>query len=72
MKRYYKNQKVLLRKNLKLGQIIKYLPDSKYLVSYYENNILEYDVITDVDVVDKEEYEVIRNRINLINKLLDS
>lgn len=72
MKRYYVKQQVVLRKNLKLGQIVKSLPDHKYLVSYYENNNLEYDVITNVDIVDKEEYEIIRNRINLINKLLDS
>ena len=61
-KKYHIKQNVILRKNMKLGQIIKLLPndDSKYVVSYYENNILKYDVITELDIVDNKEYEKIK------------
>jgi|GEM_PF-4127361 len=71
-KKYHIKQNVILRKNMKLGQIIKLLPndDSKYVVSYYENNILKYDVITELDIVDNKEYEKIKKRIDIINKIL--
>jgi len=72
MKNYYIDQKVLLRKNMKMGQVVKSLPNSKFLVSYYEKNILKYDVIEEADVIEKSEYEIIKKRINLINKILDS
>ena len=68
--RYYTDQKVLLRKYLKIGSIVKSLPRNKYLVSYYEENKLKYDIITEEDIMDEKEYDVIKNRINTINKLL--
>ena len=41
------------------------------LVSFYENNIFKYEVVTDdAEIVEEKEYEVIRHRINTINKLL--
>jgi len=68
--RYYTDQHVLLRKNMKMGQIVKKI-DEKYLVSYYDsNNKLKYDIITEIDVIDEEEYAVIKNRINTINKII--
>ncbi len=71
MKRYYTDQRVLLRKNMKSGQIVKPYED-KYVVSYYDGGSLKYDIITEMDVIDDKEYEIIRKRINLINKILDS
>jgi hypothetical protein len=73
MKYYYTDQKVLLRKNMKLAQIVKKLPNGNYLAAFYEDNKLKYDVIvSENDVIDEDEYEIIRKRINTINKLLDS
>jgi len=73
MKKYYADQRVLLRKNMKLGQIVKSLKkDNKYVVSYYEGSVLKYDIVTELDIIDDKEYEIIRKRINLINKILDS
>lgn len=70
MKRYI-NQRVLLRKNLKIGQISKILPNNFFLVSYYdENNKFNYLLISDDDIIEESEYEIIRNRINTINKIL--
>jgi len=55
---------------MKMGQIVKKI-DEKYLVSYYDsNNKLKYDIITEIDVIDEEEYAVIKNRINTINKII--
>lgn len=71
MKRYYVDQKVILRKNLLLGQIVRIIPNGNLLVSFYENNVFKYEVITsDSEIVEEDEYEVIRHRINTINKLL--
>lgn len=75
MKYYYIDQKVLLRKNMKMGQIVKKLPNdnSKFIVSYYDdNNKLKYDIITETDIIDENEYQIIRKRINTINKILKS
>jgi hypothetical protein len=68
----YIDQKILLRKNLLLGQIVKFLPNDKILVSYYEKNIFKYDIIDESEIIDEKEYDVIKNRVNSINKLLDS
>lgn len=70
-KYYYTDQKIIIRKNLLLGQIVKILPNNRFLISFYENNKFKYDVITELDIVDEEEYEVIRKRINTINKLIN-
>lgn len=70
MKRYI-NQRVLLRKNLKIGQIVKVLPNEFFLVSYYDdNNKFNYLLVSELDIIEESEYEIIRNRINTINKIL--
>ena len=70
-KYYYTDQKIIMRKNLLLGQIVKILPNDRFLVSYYENNKFKYDIIEKEEIVDEEEYEIIRKRINTINKLIN-
>jgi hypothetical protein len=70
-KYYYTNQKIIIRKNLLLGQIVKLLPNNRFLVSYYENNKFKYDVIDKNGIVDDDEYEIIKNRINTINKIIN-
>lgn len=72
-KKFYIDQKVLLRKNLKMATIVKFL-DHKYVVSYYdEGNKMKYDLITDdMDIIEQNEYEIIKRRINTINSILDS
>ena len=68
----YLEQKIILRKNLKLGKIEKKLPNKLYLVSYYnDTNKLQYDLIDEGDILDEKEYEIIKNRNNRINKLFD-
>ncbi len=72
MKRYYyPNTQVILRKTLKKGLIVKKLDGQRMLVSYYDNNKLKYEVITELDIIDDDEYLKIRNRINTINKIID-
>lgn len=70
--RFYIDQKVLLRKNMKMATVVKKLTGTaKWVVSYYdENNKFVHDVITELDVIDDNEYEIIKRRINLINKIL--
>lgn len=73
MRKFYTDQKVLLRENLKMATIIKKHPsmDEKYIASYYDsNNVLKYAIIDDIDIIDEAEYNIIRNRINSINELL--
>lgn len=71
MKKYYPNQKILLRDNLKLATVVKPVDKGQILVSYYENNKFKYALIYDTDIIEEEEYEVNKHRINSINKLLD-
>jgi len=70
--RYYTDQKVLLRKNMKMATIVKKVVDKdKWIVSYYnESNKFVHDVIGEVDIINDDEYEIIKKRINLINKIL--
>ena len=70
--RYYTDQKVLLRKNMKMATIVKKVVDKdKWIVSYYnESNKFVHDVIGEVDIINDDEYEIIKRRINLINKIL--
>jgi len=70
--RYYTDQKVLLRKNMKMATIVKKVTGKdKWIVNYYdENNKFIHDVITELDVIDEVEYEKIKHRIDLINKIL--
>jgi hypothetical protein len=70
--RLYTDQKVLLRKNMKMATVIKKVTDKeKWIVSYYdENNKFVHDVISELDIIDDSEYEIIKRRINLINKIL--
>lgn len=69
---YYIDEKVLLRKNMKLASIIKKVNNKeKWIVNYYdENNKFVHDVIDEDDIVNDKEYEVIKRRVNLINKIL--
>lgn len=70
--RRWEEQQILLRDTMKLGKIVKVLPDEKYLVSYYdESNKFKYCIITEMDIMDEEEYKIIQKRINSINKLID-
>jgi hypothetical protein len=70
--RRWEEQLILLRDTMKLGKIVKVLPDEKYLVSYYdESNKFKYCIITEMDIMDEEEYKIIQKRINSINKLID-
>lgn len=69
----YKNKKVLIRKNMKMATVVKKVSNKEsWIVTYYdENNKFTHDVITEEDVIDEKEYEIIKQRINKINKLLD-
>lgn len=67
----YNKQKILLRENMKIAEVIKKIPNKeKWLVSYYENNKLRYSIISEVDIIEEDEYIVIKNRINTINNIL--
>ena len=70
--RLYTDQKVLLRKNMKMATVIKKVVDKdKWIVSYYDqNNKFVHDVVSELDIIDDLEYEIIKRRINLINKIL--
>lgn len=70
--RLYPKKQVLLRENMKVGQIIKKLDNvNKWLVSYYdEYNKFKYTVIEEVDIIEENEYQIIKNRINTINDIL--
>ena len=64
-------QKVLIRDVFKMSKIIKKLESGKILVEYYDNrNKLRYKVITEIDIIDENEYIKIKNRNNTINKFL--
>ena len=67
---YYKGKRVILRDGLVLGEIVKVLPNKYFLVSFYENNKFKYSIIEEYDIVDEEEYQVIRKRVNFINSIL--
>jgi hypothetical protein len=69
----YKNQKVILRKGLIMAQIIKTLPNEKFLVSFYdEKNKFIYEIIEEAEIIDNVEYNIIKSRINKINIILDN
>jgi len=70
--RLYPKQQVLLRENMKIAQVVKKLPDKeKWLVSYYgDNNKFKYAVISEMDIIEESEYEIIKKRINTINDIL--
>jgi hypothetical protein len=65
-------QQVLLRKNMKIAQVVKKLEGKeKWLVSYYDNhNKFKYLVISEMDIIEEGEYGIIKNRINTINNIL--
>lgn len=64
-------QKVLIRDVFKMSKIIKKLESGKMLVEYYDdNNKLKYKVISEIDIIDENEYVKIKNRNNTINKFL--
>ena len=70
--RLYPKKQVLLRENMKVGQVVKKLETgNKWLVSYYDdNNKFKYVVIEEMDIIEENEYEIIKNRINTINQIL--
>ena len=69
----YKNQKVILRKGLVMAQIIKTLPNEKFLVSFYdEKNKFKYEIIEEAEIIDNMEYNIIKSRINKINIILEN
>ena len=70
--RLYTRQQVLLRENMKIAQVVKKLTDKeKWLVSYYDdNNKFKYAVISEMDIIEENEYEIIKKRINTINDIL--
>jgi hypothetical protein len=57
---------------MKMATIVKKVTGKdKWIVNYYdENNKFIHDVITELDVIDEVEYEKIKHRIDLINKIL--
>lgn len=67
-KSYY----VLLKKNLKLAFIEKLNPknDKELVVSYYNENVLCYDIITEQSILPIHLYEKIKDRTNRINRIL--
>jgi hypothetical protein len=69
----YPKKSVLLRDCFKIASIIKKIDkEDKWLVSYYDDkNKFSYKLITEEDIIEEEEYLIIKNRINKINKLLD-
>lgn len=63
---------VLLRKNMKLAMIEKVNPKNEYelVVSYYEENKLKYEIISENDILPIPSYELIKERTNKINRIL--
>jgi hypothetical protein len=57
---------------MKMATVIKKVADKdKWIVSYYDqNNKFVHDVVSELDIIDDLEYEIIKRRINLINKIL--
>ena len=56
---------------MKIAQVIKKITNKeKWIVTYYENNKLKYSVIGEIDIIEEDEYEVIKKRINTINEIL--
>jgi hypothetical protein len=63
---------VLLRKNLKLAKIIKINPinTNELVISYYEDNILQYESLLEKDILPIDQYEITKERRNKINNIL--
>lgn len=71
MKRF-ENQNIIIRDILKIGKIVKILPNEKYLISYYDSkNIFKYKLIDECDIVEEDEYNIIKKRVNGINRLFN-
>lgn len=69
--KYYINEKILLKKNLKLAYIVKInKEDNSFIVSYYHNNKMVYDKIFNDDIMTEDEYNIYKNRTNIINDIL--
>ena len=67
----YPKQQVLLRDNMKIAQVVRKIDNKeKWLVSFYDNNKLKYSVISEMDIIEDDEYEIIKKRINTINEIL--
>lgn len=67
-KMYY----VLLRKNLRLAVVEKVNPKNEHelIVSYYKNNVLTYEIISEDGILPITSYETIKERNNKINQIL--
>ena len=67
-KMYY----VLLRKNMRLAIIEKINPknENELIVSFYRNNVLTYEIISESDILPISSYETIKERNNKINRIL--
>jgi len=73
MKKKYRHigQKVLIRENFKMGNIVRKIDDKKYLTSFYDSSgKLKYIIITENDIINEDEYEKIKLRINKINEII--
>jgi hypothetical protein len=48
------------------------MPDNdKWLVSFYDDrNKFRYKIVTEMDIIEEDEYQVIQKRINGINEIL--
>ena len=70
--RLYPKQQVLLRENMKIAQVVRKIDNKeKWLVSYYDDsNKFKYAVISEMDIIEESEYEIIKRRINTINDIL--
>jgi hypothetical protein len=70
--RLYPKQQVLLRENMKIAQVVRKIDNKeKWLVSYYDDsNKFKYSVISEMDIIEESEYEIIKRRINTINDIL--
>jgi len=63
-------QRILLS-NLCFSKVLKILENKKYLVEFFDNkNKHHYIVISEEDIISNEQYEILKNRNNLINKIL--
>lgn len=67
----YKNKIILLKNPIKKAKIIKKV-DDKWLCEWWDDdNILKYKLITEEDVLEEEAYNIIKERNNKINKILN-
>lgn len=67
----YKNKIILLKNPIKKAKVIKKV-NEKWLCEWWDDdNILKYKLITEEDVLEEESYNIIKERNNKINKILN-